>query len=925
MKLNYSHTVLCLFVVFFSSFNIVYSQNSITTEEDTKSLVKTIKIKSIPANLPETVVIPVSYSGETLSLNLEKNSVFGAHTKCLIDDGTGKLVEVPMTTERSYLGTVSEHEAYTVSAVLTDQGLIANIYRPNQSTIEIAPSGLDNGKHIVKEVSSSYECGTNCKTGEHGKSDFSNMLLDHKGVEVEKPQPSNEAIYSGMHTHRTIAMPNSTATLRPSRRMEVLEFEIGVEIGSRSFLSNTAYKGNLSTAQASAQSIIGNLNSRFSRATGVRFKLGTVIIRTSANTDPLRNSVTSTGGANNSTESLRAFGDYWNNNPGVVGNTHDLAVYHVASRPSGLAWLNGVGNTRNRYATMGGNGPTSWASGTAAHEVGHLFGLRHVNRNDFFYEARPRNNSGVNTTGGRNSFISIMDGRGEHNIGRMATTEAQTVINGLNSKRSVATRINNAGNINPFGVYDEFDISTSQSSIVIDVVKNDYDANNDVLDVRLLDRKSFKGGNITLSRGTGPGGRNELRYTPPSSNFSGRDFFHYTVFDTGGKTDFGAVYITQTQGFNRNSNETTFDFGTSSSPVFNNAIRVTNTANNNDFKWTNTSGLRSVDRGGDSGVNALNRDFVFSSQPRTFEVNLRNGVWEALITFGDKNFAHDRMSVRTQGESRTRVTNLNTNARQFLNRKFEVEVRNGKLAIEFFDNGGSDANWVINRLKITRLRNLPNNNNNSNAPIGSVVSFQGNNGKFVSSENGNSPITCNRDRVGAWERFTVVDAGGGKIALKGNNGKYVSSENGANEMTCNRTRIGEWEKFSWGTNNGGVTLRGNNNRFVSSESGRSPMTCNRERANAFERFNVNVVSGRKILTDVNETNRTVIYPNPTIDVITITNVSANDTIVLIDHLGRIIKETEALTTSHEIDMKDVAPGIYFVKVNNLKSYKIVKE
>jgi len=32
--------------------------------------------------------------------------------------------------------------------------------------------------------------------------------------------------------------------------------------------------------------------------------------------------------------------------------------------------------------------------------------------------------------------------------------------------------------------------------------------------------------------------------------------------------------------------------------------------------------------------------------------------------------------------------------------------------------------------------------------------------------------------VGDWERFTVVDAGGGKIDLKGVNGRYIFSENG---------------------------------------------------------------------------------------------------------------------------------------------------
>ncbi len=123
--------------------------------------------------------------------------------------------------------------------------------------------------------------------------------------------------------------------------MDVLEYEIGVEIGSRSFFGS-AYNGNLAIAQASAQSIIGHLNSRFLHGSGVKFTLGTVIIRTNASTDPLRDLVTGTGTSPTASSSLVAFRNYWNNNPGEVGTTHDVAVYHVKAATSGLAYVNRV-------------------------------------------------------------------------------------------------------------------------------------------------------------------------------------------------------------------------------------------------------------------------------------------------------------------------------------------------------------------------------------------------------------------------------------------------------------------------------------------------------------------------------------------------------------------------------------------------------
>ena len=84
--------------------------------------------------------------------------------------------------------------------------------------------------------------------------------------------------------------------------------------------------------------------------------------------------------------------------------------------------------------------------------------------------------------------------------------------------------------------------------------------------------------------------------------------------------------------------------------------------------------------------------------------------------------------------------------------------------------------------------------------------------------------------------FTIVDAGPGKIALRGSNGQYVSSENGNGAINCNRSVIGWWERFDWVEfADGSVGLRGNNGRYISSENG-GQMTCTRTTADAWERF-----------------------------------------------------------------------------------------
>ncbi len=125
--------------------------------------------------------------------------------------------------------------------------------------------------------------------------------------------------------------------------------------------------------------------------------------------------------------------------------------------------------------------------------------------------------------------------------------------------------------------------------------------------------------------------------------------------------------------------------------------------------------------------------------------------------------------------------------------------------------------------------------NPGSAPAGQVITLKGANGQYVSSENGQNPMLCNRPTAQNWEHFVVVNAGNGKVALM-NQGKFVSSENGEKPITCNRPAIGVWEKFDWVKNaDGSVSLRGNNGRFISNENG-SPMTCNRQRAYAYESF-----------------------------------------------------------------------------------------
>lgn len=125
------------------------------------------------------------------------------------------------------------------------------------------------------------------------------------------------------------------------------------------------------------------------------------------------------------------------------------------------------------------------------------------------------------------------------------------------------------------------------------------------------------------------------------------------------------------------------------------------------------------------------------------------------------------------------------------------------------------------------------------APAGQLISLKGNNSNYVSSENGLQAMTCTRPAAQAWEQFSVIDAGFGRVALQ-SQGHFVSSENGLQSITCSRTGYASWETFDWyDIGNGNVSLRSANGLFISSENGQNTMTCVKPVAQAWEVFGVN--------------------------------------------------------------------------------------
>jgi beta-glucanase (GH16 family) len=132
---------------------------------------------------------------------------------------------------------------------------------------------------------------------------------------------------------------------------------------------------------------------------------------------------------------------------------------------------------------------------------------------------------------------------------------------------------------------------------------------------------------------------------------------------------------------------------------------------------------------------------------------------------------------------------------------------------------------------------------NASPPVGSTITLQGSNGLYVTSNNADSAMACDRATAQGWEQFKVGDAGNGLITLQGSNGLYVTSNNADSAMECNRATASTWEQFRWIVNsNGSITLQGTNGDYVTSNNGQGAMWCNRPQAQAWEDFTVNVVN-----------------------------------------------------------------------------------
>ena len=268
------------------------------------------------------------------------------------------------------------------------------------------------------------------------------------------------------------------------------------------FTFYTANGSSTTSTQADIDSIMNGMRLIYARDTNVLFNISATIIRTT-------NTLYTSTSINTLLDNLRS--EWLTNQTSVVRDLTHLLTGQPTGGTIGLAYVNvvcgsfayGVSNTRFS---------TNLASrvGVVAHEVGHNF-------------------NGVHCDGDSDCFIMCSGiGGCSGNVTRFGSRSITAIKAHAASRSCMVNTGPFATAIAPRATDDSATAGTAP--IFIDVLANDTDANCDGVTISSFSTTSTRGGTITRSVGTGPGGRDRLIYTPVAGNAL-TDTFTYTAAD----------------------------------------------------------------------------------------------------------------------------------------------------------------------------------------------------------------------------------------------------------------------------------------------------------------------------------------------------------------------------------------------------------
>ncbi len=469
-------------------------------------------------NLPDQFEFTIERNGVEETMELTKRSIRSEHFKMLLDYGNGNVKEVDAGPVRTYTGYLKSDKGSQISAHLTANGEVdAMINCSDGKCWKIMPPEKKGGGYRTAD----FEIDPHL-TGEE------RLTIDQRRFLNDAPKNLDSAT-------KVFARPNNSTV-----RQAELGFEFGFDAVNRFPGATIEEKAANTMIDIEVNFLANTLNLIYISDVLVEHTLGRVnLIMTSA-ADPYINN-------SDGSSVLAAFRARWNG-ASSPSSTHDIAHLCVGHGigVAGLAYVGTVGESFRYSLSNNSNSGINW-KGIARHEVSHSWAMGHGNGCDLEFSL-----SGGSFSLGMCTGSGTRSNSNESGIGRAHR-------NGR--PNGVLTDIGPFPANLPQEPYCPLDTASTVyggSPIRIDVLRNDFDANNDMIQIRELRVNNVVvtdglpltplGGEVEISRGTGPGGRDQVIYTPPAaaSGLSNLDTFHYVVEDNSPttRTNFGYVRVT---------------------------------------------------------------------------------------------------------------------------------------------------------------------------------------------------------------------------------------------------------------------------------------------------------------------------------------------------------------------------------------------
>ncbi len=306
------------------------------------------------------------------------------------------------------------------------------------------------------------------------------------------------------HANWTPAYP-SLVTGSGGAGSDVWAAEVGVDLP----YSQYSVDNNVDAALEMIEHSVNTVNLIYLRDASILHRLGRVVIRANAARDPY-------SGMTTTKALLGELRNQWNNV--LPRGTHDAGLIATSATGGGLAYVGVIGSANYCYSSNGaskeGDFTVVWR-----HEIGHNWSLGHYD-------------------GGTPEGRTINSGNA---LSRMSGAEQAKAIAHRNARTHFLDKLGpHPAPIPPRASLDRASFAP-QTAHTIDVLDNDHDANGESIRIASFDTRTLLGGSVARSPGTGPGGRDELLYTPPAGIPWRPDLFRYRIVDSAGREGLGNV------------------------------------------------------------------------------------------------------------------------------------------------------------------------------------------------------------------------------------------------------------------------------------------------------------------------------------------------------------------------------------------------